>query len=109
MQLWCLSNDVSEWSKKLRGRFGLEGYFQGFVISGDVGACKPAPAMYQCLLDQAGIQPGDAVFVDDRLRNVKAAEAMGIPAILFKPAPQDAQGHAYRLARTFAELLSFLP
>ena len=31
-ELWCLSNDLSEWSKKLRTRFGLGTYFKGFVL-----------------------------------------------------------------------------
>jgi len=109
MQLWCLSNDVSEWSRKLRQRFGLDRYFQRFVISGDVGARKPDPAIYQFLLDQAGIGPSEAIFVDDRLRNVKAADAMGITSILFNPTPQETQGHEYRIVRNFAEHLSFLP
>jgi HAD superfamily hydrolase (TIGR01509 family) len=108
MQLWCLSNDVSEWSSKLRKRFGLDQFFQGFVISGNVGVHKPDPAIYQCLLDKAGIKSSEAVFVDDRLRNVRAADAMGISSILFKPAPQDAQGHEYRIAADFAELLNLL-
>jgi len=108
MRLWCLSNDVSEWSKKLRLRFGLERYFQGFVISGDVGARKPDPEIYRCLLTRAGTNPADAVFVDDRLRNVKAADEMGISSILFKPAPQESGGHGYRIATSFAELLRLL-
>src|SRR5271157_1173749 len=36
IEIWCLSNDLAEWSQKLRKRFGLEQYFRGFVISGDV-------------------------------------------------------------------------
>ncbi|HTY62929.1 MAG TPA: HAD family phosphatase [Acidobacteriota bacterium] len=108
IQLWCLSNDVSEWSQKLRRRFGLDRYFQGFVISGDVGARKPDPDIYRSLLDQAGMKPADALFVDDRLRNVKAADEMGISAILFKPAPGETSGHGYRIATSFAELLRFL-
>jgi HAD superfamily hydrolase (TIGR01509 family) len=107
-ELWCLSNDVSEWSRKLRERFGLDRYFRGFVISGDAGTRKPDPAIYLCLLEEAGFRPQDAVFVDDRLRNIEAADALGITAILFNPAPQESQGHKYAIVRTFAELLNVL-
>jgi len=107
--LWCLSNDISEWSKKLRARFGLDRYFSGFVISGDAGARKPDPAIYQRLLDKAGFQPHEAIFVDDRLMNVRAADALGIGVILFNPAPQEMQGHTYPLVRSFAELQRILP
>lgn len=107
-ELWCLSNDVSEWSRKLRKRFGLERCFGGFVISGDTGTCKPDPAIFLLLLEKSGFQPGDVVFVDDRLRNVKAAKALGIRSVLFNPVPPEAQGHEFPIAKTFAELLSIL-
>jgi HAD superfamily hydrolase (TIGR01509 family) len=106
--LWCLSNDVSEWSRKLRARFGLERYFNGFVISGDAGFRKPDPAIYFCMLEKAGFRPSDAVFVDDRLRNIRAADMLGFSAILFNPAPQESQGHDYSIVRSFPELLNSL-
>ena len=107
-ELWCLSNDVSEWSRKLRERFGLDRYFRGFTISGDTGTRKPDPAIYLSMLEKSGFRPCDAVFVDDRLRNIEAADALGITAILFNPAPQDVLGHGYTIVRTFAELLNAL-
>ena len=108
MEAWCLSNDVSEWSKKLRARFALGRYFQGFVISGDTGTRKPDPAIYLTLLDQAGHRSCDSVFVDDRLRNVEAAAALGMKAILFNPAPQESRGHNYPVVQSFPELLTLL-
>jgi len=108
MELWCLSNDLSEWSRKLRKRFQLDGYFRGFVISGDTGTRKPDPAIYLHMLQQAGFEPHDAIFVDDRLRNVAAADALGIKVVLYNPAPEDQQGHKYPIARTFAELQNVL-
>jgi putative hydrolase of the HAD superfamily len=107
-ELWCLSNDVSEWSRKLRERFGLDRYFRGFVISGDTGTRKPDAAIYLGMLEKAGFQPRDTAFVDDRLRNIRAAEALGITALLFNPAPQELQGHGYQVVRTFAELSGVL-
>jgi HAD superfamily hydrolase (TIGR01509 family) len=106
--VWCLSNDVSEWSVKLRLRFGLERYFQGFVISGDVGSRKPDHAIYRCLLDRAGIMPQDAVFIDDRLKNVASAEEMGFDTVIFNPIAEDSCGHPFTIIRTFPELLPFL-
>jgi HAD superfamily hydrolase (TIGR01509 family) len=108
IELWCLSNDVSEWSRKLRETFALGRYFRGFVISGDTGTRKPDPAIYHSLLEQAGCRPCDIVFVDDRLRNIEAAAVLGMGAILFKPAPEELQGHNYAIARNFEELLCVL-
>lgn len=108
MELWCLSNDISEWSRKLRERFRLDRYFRGFVISGDTGTRKPDPAIYLTLLQQSGYFPRDVVFVDDRLRNVEAAKALGINSVLFNPAPQESQGHRHTIVRTFAGLSDWL-
>jgi HAD superfamily hydrolase (TIGR01509 family) len=103
-ELWCLSNDVSEWSRKLRERFCLGRYFRGFVISGDTGTRKPDPAIYRSLLERAAFQPWDAMFVDDRLGNVKAADALGISSVLFNPAPKESQGHKFPIVKNFGEL-----
>ena len=108
IELWCLSNDVSEWSRKLRERFRLDRYFRGFIISGDTGTRKPDPAIYRYLLDKAGYEASNTVFVDDRLRNIDAAYALGIAGILFNPSPQDSQGHSHVIVRSFAELSSAL-
>jgi len=108
IQLWCLSNDISEWSRKLRKKFELEKYFAGFVISGDVGARKPDSAMYHCLMENSGYAPSDILFVDDRLRNIEAGDALGIHGFLFNPSPADTREHSFPMARTFAELRAFL-
>jgi HAD superfamily hydrolase (TIGR01509 family) len=86
--LWCLSNDVSEWSLKLRGRFGLAQFMRGFVISGDVGVRKPDRAIFEHLLKQSGGASDEIIFVDDNAANPDTAAAMGIQTILFTGEPR---------------------
>ncbi len=62
----CLSNDISEWSLKLRNQFALTNYVSNWVISGDVGYRKPSSEIYLALLNQLEITPSDVLFVDDR-------------------------------------------
>ncbi len=81
IDVWCLSNDISRWSVKLRERFALDGLFADFVISGDIGCRKPSEQAYHCLLDRIGGAP--ELFVDDRARNVSVARSMGIPSACF--------------------------
>jgi FMN phosphatase YigB (HAD superfamily) len=81
--VWCLSNDVGRWARKLRRRFGLEKYLRGAVISGDVRARKPEPAIYQILLAKAAVPPGQMVFVDDKPKNLQAAAELGIRTVQF--------------------------
>lgn len=84
--VWCLSNDVDRWSRKLRGSFEIEQFLAGAVISSAVGARKPDRAIYQCLIDRSGFRPEDLLFVDDRPANVEAAISMSIPSVRFEPA-----------------------
>ena len=81
--VWCLSNDVGRWSRKLRTRFDIEGLFTGAVISSDVHARKPSREIYECLLVGSGFRPEELLFVDDRRKNVDAAIALGIAAVQF--------------------------
>jgi HAD superfamily hydrolase (TIGR01509 family) len=81
--VWCLSNDVERWSRKLRGGFGIENYLEGATISSAVQVRKPDSAIYTHLLESSGYAPEDLLFVDDRQKNVDAAIRLGIPAIHF--------------------------
>jgi putative hydrolase of the HAD superfamily len=108
IEVWCLSNNLSEWSQKLHRKFGLDKYIKGSVISGDVGFLKPDPAIYRHLLTESGAAPHEILFIDDRLRNIKAADALGIHTALFCPALEESEGHNYSIAGNFGELLSLL-
>ena len=55
-----------------------QGMFDAVVISGEVGMRKPEPRIYAYTLDQIGLEPHEAVFVDDLEHNVSAAVAMGM-------------------------------
>jgi putative hydrolase of the HAD superfamily len=107
-EVWCLSNDISEWSKKLRARFGLDKYVRGFVISGDVGVRKPEQAIFAHLIGQLTVSPRDAVFVDDQRRNLDVAAALGFSTILFAPAGHDLTDEKHIVATSFADVLRWL-
>ena len=64
-------------------RYDFLHWFDGRVVSGEEMIRKPFPEFYQRLLDRYDVTPGDAVFIDDNLRNVKAAEELGIRSIHF--------------------------
>jgi HAD superfamily hydrolase (TIGR01509 family) len=105
--VWCLSNDLSEWSVGLRRMFGLEPLFQGFVISGDVGVRKPDGAIYRHLFQQARVEPQQTIIVDDRRANLDAAKGLGMATVLFTLG--DTPTNAWHpTVRGFAELNHFL-
>ncbi|MCR6721775.1 MAG: HAD family phosphatase [Chitinophagaceae bacterium] len=67
-------------------RYNFLHWFDGRVVSGDEKTRKPFPEFYQRLLDRYSVNPLEAVFIDDNLRNIKAAEEMGINSIHFQSA-----------------------
>lgn len=58
--------------------------FDAIVISAEVGAAKPEPKIFLYALDQLGVSPGEAVFVDDVSENVEASEKLGMHGIRFR-------------------------
>jgi epoxide hydrolase-like predicted phosphatase len=58
--------------------------FDGLVMSAEVGVAKPKAEIYLLALEQLGVSPGEAVFVDDFDENVEGARAVGMSAIHFR-------------------------
>ena len=82
MPLYVLSNWSAETWPRAVERFDFLELFDGMVISGLEGVAKPEPEIYQ-RLERFGIALERAVFIDDRLENIKAANALGMTGILF--------------------------
>jgi HAD superfamily hydrolase (TIGR01509 family) len=57
--------------------------FDYCVLSHEVGALKPAPAMYQAALRHAECRPEECFFTDDIEEYVDGAKRMGIDAVQF--------------------------
>jgi putative hydrolase of the HAD superfamily len=57
--------------------------FDVLVWSFQLHMAKPDPAIYRYTLQQLGTRPEETLFIDDKLVNVKAAQALGIQAIQF--------------------------
>jgi putative hydrolase of the HAD superfamily len=57
--------------------------FDVLVWSFQVHMAKPAPAIYLRTLQELGVSPEEALFLDDKLVNVEAARALGMKAIQY--------------------------
>ena len=82
--IYCLSNDVSEWSIKLRRKFQLDQYIERWFISGDLKIRKPSPNIYDVLIREENVKPTQMLFVDDREKNIAAANEFDIQTVLCK-------------------------
>lgn len=81
--LYGLSNFSAETYPCAVVRFEFLGWFRGILVSGEVGAIKPDPRIYELLLGRFGIDPHRAVYIDDVVANAEAARPFGIHAIHF--------------------------
>ena len=62
--------------------------FDLVFCSGDEGMVKPDAKPFELTLERLGVQPGEAVFIDDTMENVEAARQMGLHGILFTTAEE---------------------
>jgi epoxide hydrolase-like predicted phosphatase len=84
-KLAVLSNappDLSRWLDT----WGILDLFDTVFCSGDEGVKKPDPAAFEVTLERLGVEPEEAVFIDDAPGNVKVARSLGLHAKLFTTA-----------------------
>ena len=62
--------------------------FDHRTFSCDVRSAKPSLGIYAHCLEGLGVSPGEALFLDDREVNTRAAEEIGIHAIVFTNAEE---------------------
>jgi len=65
-------------------KFEFLHWFEGIIVSGEEKTRKPFKAIYELTLSRFDIIAEHAVFIDDNLRNVQAAETLGIHGIHFE-------------------------
>ncbi|GAB4033528.1 HAD family hydrolase [Spirosoma gilvum] len=63
----------------------LEELFERVFYSYEVGLAKPSPAIYQHVLDQAGLVASETAFFDDNAANIQSAAVLGIQAVHVQP------------------------
>ena len=81
LKFYALTNWSAELFPVALQRYDFLQWFDGIVVSGEEMMRKPSIGFYQRLLDRYLVDPSRALFIDDNLRNIKAAEAMGIRCI----------------------------
>ena len=81
--LALLSNATDELEALLETQYGIHHLFAVVVNSARVGVAKPDPRAYRLALEGLEVEPHEALFIDDKARNIRAAEALGIPSVHF--------------------------
>ena len=78
----CVTNDVSEWSWRLRGWTGFEAVTP-WVISGDIGIRKPDPGVFEMLRRVSEVPFANCLVIDSDHRTLDAARSLGMSTALF--------------------------
>jgi 2-haloacid dehalogenase len=66
-----------------RARWPFLQHFGVTVVSGEEGLIKPNPRIYHLLLERTGLEASRTLFIDDSLKNVEGARAVGMQAVHF--------------------------
>lgn len=91
--LFAITNFGAEFWAGFRPTQPIFDHFRDIIVSGIEKMVKPDAAIYQLALARFNLSPGEAIFVDDNLPNVVAAQKNGFV------------GHHFRDAATLRETL----
>lgn len=88
---WCrqegyacyyLSNFGSEGLHYVNQKFDFFQEFQGGIASYEIHSIKPEPEIYKHFLSTYALKPEECIFIDDKPKNVAAAESFGFHGIV---------------------------
>lgn len=69
-------------------KFDFLHWFEGIIVSGEEKTRKPFDTIYHLTLNRFDIKAEHSIFIDDNLRNIEAANNLGINGIHFKSPKQ---------------------
>jgi putative hydrolase of the HAD superfamily len=84
IKVGLLSNMHPGMVKHARTHFAWLNRFDCVTFSADVRLIKPDPAIYEHILRGLAVTASEALFLDDREINIRAARALGMKAIRFQ-------------------------
>ena len=86
--LVLVSNTNAIHFEMIRREYPLLRHFDQWVLSYEVGAMKPAPAIYEAAIKAARCSPAECFFTDDIADYIEGAKRAGIDAVQFENAAQ---------------------
>lgn len=102
----CVTNDVSDWSWRLRAWTGFEAVTP-WVVSSDIGIRKPDPGVFEMLRRVSEVPFANCLVIDSDIPTLDAARSLGMSTALFGPRHPDrpAPDTAHPTAGDFTDLL----
>ncbi|MBT3538647.1 HAD-IA family hydrolase [Candidatus Parcubacteria bacterium] len=82
VKLYIITEGIIQNDPKIKD--DLYKVFDKIYSSGEIGLTKKEVGLYEGILQGLGIEPSDAMYIDDNRDNLGAAQELGIKTILFK-------------------------
>lgn len=81
VRLSIITNKPAQFIEPLLEEKGLAGYFQWLVGGDTLPQQKPDPAALLWVMEEAGVAPGEALFIGDSRNDVRAAKAADVSCV----------------------------
>lgn len=83
-RLYILSNGFTELQARKMQSAGIAHYFDGVVLSEDIGVNKPNPAIFKHALRVAGVSAAEALMIGDNFEvDIEGAQRVGIDQVYY--------------------------
>lgn len=85
LRLVAFSNGPRKYVSRVLREIGLDSYFPPdnlFAVTDVLPHCKPDKGSFDLVLKSIGARPEECVMVEDSMKNVRAAKALGMKTIL---------------------------
>jgi 2-haloacid dehalogenase len=76
--LYAITNWNGDKFRETRARFPVLSRFRDIVVSGDEKLLKPGPEIFELYARRNGAKLEESLFIDDSMKNVRGAEAVGM-------------------------------
>ena len=96
LKFYALTNWSAELFPIALERYDFLHWFDGRVVSGEEMTRKPFAIIYERLLNRYSVKAENALFIDDSLRNIEAAQRLGFQTIHFQN-PEQLQSELQQL------------
>lgn len=78
-----LSDAPGTFLHRMLEKRGLADLFDALYVSSERHMVKPDPAFFRLVLTDQGVPPENAIMIDDREKNVRGAESVGMQGLLY--------------------------
>lgn len=82
--IYGLTNWSAETFPAVQKKYHIFSLIDNIVVSGEVKQLKPNPEIFHTLLNKYILKAEESLFIDDNIKNVEGAKAVGINALRFE-------------------------